>query len=349
VTTSAGGFDVVFVVDPMNTLLPGHDTSVALMEAAQLRGHRVLVTTAADLSFRDGAARARCTPVTVRPAVLHDRRWVTDVEWYTEGAAFDYPLTDAAIVFMRTDPPVDGAYLRATYLLDLVDRARTLVVNSPAGLRDANEKLFGLRQADLMPPTLVTADRDQIRDAVRRWGRGVLKPTDAMAGRGILMLSVDDPNLCSILDSATERGTLQVVVQQWVATPDSGDRRLIVLNGEPLGVVRRVADGDDFRCNMAAGAAVRADSVTVADRLLCERLAPHLRALGLYLVGLDIIGDWLTEVNVTSPTGVREIDALSGTHLAHDIVAWAEQACPRYVTADVTPAQQPPVLPDRGR
>jgi len=334
------GLDVVFVIDPIHTLLPGHDTSVALMEAAQLRGHRVLVTTAQELGFREGVAVARCAPVALRPAVLHDQRWVTDVEWYTLGEAVEYPLSDAAAIFMRTDPPVDAAYLRATYLLDLVDRARTLVVNSPAGLRDANEKLFGLRQADLMPPTLVTSDRAQIADVVRLWGRAVLKPTDAMAGRGILMLCPDDPNLASILDTATERGAVQVVVQQWVATADSGDRRLIVLDGEPLGVIRRVAEGDDFRCNMAAGAGVRADVITVADRRLCEKLAPHLRALGLYLVGLDIIGGWLTEVNVTSPTGVREIDALSGSHLAHDVIAWAERSCPQGVRYSQQPTRE---------
>lgn len=330
-TTSAGppDLDLVFVIDPIDSLQPGHDTSVALMEAAQLRGHRVLITTAEELSFVTGVAMARCTPVTLRPAVLHDRRWVTDARWYDLGEPFDYALSAAAVVFLRTDPPVDANYLRATYLLDLVDRTRTLVVNSPAGLRDANEKLFGLREPDLMPPTLVTADRAQIREAVHRWGRAVLKPTDAMAGRGILMLCPDDANLPSILDSATERGTVHVVVQQWVATADSGDRRVIVLDGEPLGVIRRVAEGEDFRCNMAAGAGVRADLVTLADQLLCERLAPHLRALGLYFVGLDIIGDWLTEVNVTSPTGVREIDALSGTQLAHDVIAWAERACPQ--------------------
>lgn len=182
--TAAVALDMVFVVDPVESLAPGHDTSVALMEAAQLRGHRVLITTAKDLSYADGEVTARCTAVTLRPAVLHDGRWMTDAEWYTLGPSTDRALSEAAVVFMRTDPPVDPAYLRATYLLDLVDRTRTLVVNSPSGLRDANEKLFGLREPDLMPPTLVTADRDRIRDTVRRWGRAVLKPTDAMAAGG---------------------------------------------------------------------------------------------------------------------------------------------------------------------
>lgn len=326
---SPGALDLVFVIDPIETLLPGHDTSVALMEAAQLRGHRVLTTTASLLAFHAGEAIARCTPVTLRPAVRHDGRWVTDAEWFVLGEAMDYPLSQAAAVFMRTDPPVDAAYLRATYLLDLVDPARTLMVNAPAGIRDANEKLFGLRVPELMPPTLVTADREHIRSAVQDWGRAVLKPTDAMAGRGILVLDPEDPNLASILDTATERGSHQVVVQRWIDNVDAGDRRVIVVAGEPRGVIRRLAGGGDFRCNMAAGASVVADTVTAADRALCARLAPHLRAHGLHFVGLDVIGGWLTEVNVTSPTGVREIDALTGSDLAHEVIAWAEQARPR--------------------
>lgn len=226
---------------------------------------------------------------------------------------------------MRTDPPVDDAYLRATYLLDLVEIDSTLVINSPRGLRNANEKLFGLQAADLMPPTLVSADPNVIVGYVEEWGRGVLKPTDCMAGRGTHILDPRDPNLHSILDTATLRGQRQVVVQQWIhGVEDLGDRRVIVLDGEPIGAVRRVASGGDFRCNMAAGALTRADEVTDRDREICARLAPLLRDNGLYFVGLDVIGDYLTEVNVTSPTGLREIDALSGTQLSDRVVEWIE-------------------------
>lgn len=321
--------DFVFVIDGIADLIPNHDTSVALMEAAQHRGHRVLVTTASELSYGLGEAWAYCTPVTLRPAVLHDEKWLVDPEWFSLGDAQRYRLSDAAVLFMRTDPPVDAAYLRATYLLDLVDESQTLVVNSAAGVRNANEKLFGLHVPELMPPSVVTADRAQLVETVRTWGHAVLKPTDGMAGRGILVLQPDDPNLVSILDSATERGQTQVVVQQWIDGVDAGDRRVIVLDGIPIGVVRRVATGDDFRCNMATGAAPVADTVTDEDRALCERLAPYLELHGLRFVGLDLIGGWLTEVNVTSPTGVREIDALSGTQLAHQIIEWAEASCPR--------------------
>ena len=319
--------DFVFVIDEISSLQPGHDSSVALMEAAQLRGHRVLATTAGELSFTDGQPWATCLDVTLRPAVLHDGHWVVDPQWFTITNRMPYRLNDAAAVFMRTDPPVDAQYLRATYLLDLVDSSRTVLVNSPSGVRTANEKLFALRLPDLGPATIVTADRQQIRDTVDEWGRAVLKPTDGMAGRGILILDAADPNLASILDTATDRGRVHVVVQRWVSESSDGDRRVIVLDGRPVGAIKRVARAGEFRCNMAAGASVVGDAVTSRDEEICAALAPLLREHGLPFVGIDVIGGYLTEVNVTSPTGLREIDALTGTNLGHDIVDWvAEQA-----------------------
>jgi glutathione synthase len=315
--------DFVFVIDELSSLQPGHDSSVALMEAAQLLGHRVLVTTASGLGFSEGRPTAECQQVTLRPAVRHEGHWLVDADWSCVTQPVRYRLDEAHAVFMRTDPPVNADYLRATYLLDLVDPARTVMVNSPAGVRNANEKLFALRIPHLGPPTVVSADRRQLRETVAGWGRAVLKPTDGMAGRGVLILDPADPNLTSILDTATERGTVQVVVQRWLAESIAGDRRVIVLDGRPLGVVRRVARAGEFRCNMAAGGEPVADSVTDRDREICAALAPLLREHGLSFVGIDVIGDFLTEVNVTSPTGLREIDALTGSNLAGEIISWA--------------------------
>lgn len=320
--------DLMFVIDEIATLEPGHDTSVALMEAAQLRGHRVLITSASELGYEQDAVTARCRDVTLRPAVVHDGKWVADTEWFTIGEAHDYRVDDAHAVFMRTDPPVDAQYLRATYLLDLVDPRRTLLINSPEGLRGANEHLYALQTPDLGPPTVVTANRERIIDVVRSWRRAVLKPTEGMGGRGVLLLDADDPNLSSLVDSATERGAAQVVVQRWLPECAKGDRRVIVLDGVPIGAVRRIARDGEFRCNMAAGAAAVADTVTEIDREICAGLRPHLRSKGLTFVGIDVIGDKLTEVNVTSPTGIREIDALSGSQLARDVIAWVETNCP---------------------
>nr|WP_240320146.1 hypothetical protein [Rhodococcus jostii] len=169
-------------------------------------------------------------------------------------------------------------------------------------------------------------------EAVRSWGTAVLKPTDGMAGRGIMLLRPHDPNLHSILDTATVRGDQHVVVQQFIPEAETaGDRRVIVLDGKPIGSVRRIVDtggaGDEFRCNMATGARIVRDTVTARDREICNALGPELVRRGLVFVGIDIIGDRLTEVNVTSPTGIREIDALSGTHLAADTIEWAIARC----------------------
>lgn len=315
---------ILLVIDPLDSLTPAHDTSVAIMEAAQKRGHEVYTTTAPTLMVDGSTAVASCTRVVVEPSVLERGRWISPAEWYRADPPVVTRLDEFDAVFMRTDPPFDAAYLSATYVLDLVDPTRTLMVNSPLGLRNANEKLFGLRVPELGPPTLISADSGSIIERVRTWGKAVLKPIDAMAGRGILVLEPNDPNLCSILETATARGTTRVVVQRWIDEVISGDRRVIVVDGEPVGAVRRVACGDDFRCNMAAGAVTVADSVNDDDRRICAALAPHLRANGLIFVGIDVIGGLLTEVNVTSPTCIREIDALSGTDLAGDLVSWVE-------------------------
>jgi glutathione synthase len=318
---------MIVIADPLPTLTPAHDTSVAIMEAAQGRGHRVLVSTEAGLSVRDGRAVARCTPVRVTPAQLADGRWVAPVDWWHAGPAQDVVLSEADTVLMRSDPPVDAMYLRATYLLDYIDPHRTLLVNDPRGLREANEKLFTLRFPGLIPDTLVSGDMRTLADTVQAWGRAVLKPTDAMGGRGILLLRPDDPNLHSALEISTDRGHRQVILQRWIPEAVDGDRRVIVLDGEPVGAIRRVASAGEFRCNMAAGAAVLPDGVSARDKEICDILRPDLARLGIVLAGIDVIGDHLTEVNVTSPTGVREIDALCGTRVAHLIVEHIEERC----------------------
>jgi glutathione synthase len=318
---------VVVVADPLATLIPAHDSTVAMMEATQERGHRLLITTTNHLRVRDGHVVARCQPVRVQPARLVGNRWVAPQDWYTTGAHQDVPLQHADAVLMRTDPPVDAGFLRATYLLDQVDPRRTLLVNAPAGLRDANEKLVTLRFPHLIPDTIVTADMDELADTVHTWGQAVLKPTDAMAGRGILLLRPGDLNLRSMLETATGRGAVHVILQRYLAEAADGDRRVIVLDGQPVGAIRRLARDGEFRCNMAAGAAVMPDTVTPRDKEICDDMAPELERLGILLAGIDVIGDRLIEVNVTSPTGLREIHALTGSHLAHVILNRIEERC----------------------
>lgn len=314
------GLRMLFVVDPLDGLLPAHDTSVALMEAAQADGHEVLATTMRELSVVDGGAVARAVRVTVDPCRVVDGRFVAPRQWYRAEPVGDVALADVDVVLVRTDPPVDADYLRGTYVLDAARAPRTLLVNDPRGLREVNEKLYTLRYPDLVPETVVRADLDGLRDTVARWGRAVLKPTDAMAGRGILLLRDDDPNLASLLELSTGRGQSHVILQRFVPEAVDGDRRVIVVDGEPVGAIRRVAAGTEFRCNMAAGATVLPDAVTSRDKEICDTLAPDLRALGIVLAGLDVIGDRLTEVNVTSPTGAREIEALTGAPVARVVV-----------------------------
>lgn len=325
--TGRNSLDIVVIADPLETLMPVHDTSVALMEAAQERGHRIFSTTVEKLRISGARTVARCLPVTLTPAQLKGSKWTAEKDWWTAETPLDIYLEDVDIVFMRTDPPVDTDYLRATYLLDQVDTRSTVLVNAPAGLRGANEKLFTLRFPHLIPDTLVSADLEELRAVVAMWRQAVLKPTNAMGGRGIVLLRSDDPNLCSLLESSTMRGRTHVIVQRYIEEASEGDRRIIVAEGEPIGVIRRVASARDFRCNMAAGATVVADAVTEEDRQVCQELAPALDEMGIFLAGIDVIGGKLTEVNVTSPTGVREIDALTGSRLADQILERIERRC----------------------
>jgi len=317
--------NLVFVIDAIETLDAAHDTSVALMESAQARGHTVLVTTMSQLGVADARAIATCRPVRLKPATLHGDRWRVQRDWYTVGDSQRWVLDGTDAVFVRTDPPVDATYLRGTYILDLVDQTGTVMINAPAGLRHANEKLFALQFPELCPDTIVSADSAEILQATRSWGSAVIKPTDGMGGRGIMLLRPDDLNVHSIIEAATVRGSNQVVVQRFIPESADGDRRVMVLDGTPIGVVRRVAAGGEFRCNMATGATVLADAVTSKDHAICARIGDQLATHGMVFVGIDVIGDYLIEINVTSPTGVREIDAFAGTRMSEEVMAWVEQ------------------------
>ncbi len=316
---------IVIVADPLDGLRPEHDSTVALMEEAQRRGHRLWVTTAERLGVRAGATVASCTQVEVIPVEPAPGGRLARPDWWrAAGEPRTFPLDDADAVLMRVDPPFDAAYLRATYLLDRIDPSRTLVLNAPSGLREANEKLFTLRFPDFIPETVVSADPAELAEVTRDWGRAVLKPTDAMAGRGVLLLRPDDVNLRSLLETATDHGRRHAIAQRWVA-PGGEDRRVVVVDGEPVGVLRRIAAADDFRCNLATGARAEAAPVTPEIRKICDAVAPHLRRLGILLAGLDLIGDRLIEVNVTSPTGFREIEALSGARPAAAVLDLVER------------------------
>ncbi len=315
---------LAFIIDPIAKLDPSHDTSVALMEAAQSLGHQVWITQANLLSVVAGKAWARLERLQLQKVELVEGSWVVKSPWYQQCDFINAPLETMDAVFMRTDPPVDALYLYATYILDYIDRAKTLIVNNPQGLRAANEKMYAL-QFTSIPETIVSADKQLIREFMQEKRAVILKPLGNKAGEGILYLEEGDRNFNSIVELSTLQGKIPVMVQMFLPAAKQGDKRIILLDGEPIGALNRLSSGNEFRNNMAAGGTVAKTEITEKEQAICSELAPKLQADGLYFVGIDVIGGYLTEVNVTSPTGIREIDRLEATHLGEQVIKWVEQ------------------------
>jgi len=301
----------LFVMDPLSTVHVDKDSSYVLMLEWQARGGEVWHCHWRDCWIEDGELLARADRLQVGP-----RPKVADI---LESTTIRSSTLDA--VFKRTDPPFDMGYIFATYLLDAAARHAT-VVNDPSGLRDANEKMFILRFDDLIPPTLVTRDMARIKAFVGEvGGKAVLKPWDGNGGRGIFVAQTGDRNFNSILETSTSQGREHVMVQGFVdAVDDTGDKRIILVNGVPKGAFARIPPADDYRGNMHVGASVEACDMTPRDLHICERLQPWLSSRGMIFAGIDVIGGCLTEVNVTSPTGIQECTALYGTRIEADII-----------------------------
>lgn len=306
-----------FLMDPLATIQVGHDTTFAFMQEAARRGHEVLTFEQRDLSFLRTEAYARMRAVTI-PAPAGGP--------FAPQPPAPRPLSDLDVLFMRKDPPVDVEFLHATQLVELTGSKRPVYMNEPSGLRTANEKLSALLFPDLVPPTVVSADAGELRAFVDEvGGEAVFKPVDGYAGRGILFASKSDRNFNSILEISTVRGTQAVMAQAYLPESRQGDKRVIVLDGKPMGAVLRVPSANDLRGNIAAGGTAVKCELTARDREICERLAPTLKALGLHFVGIDVIGRYLTEVNVTSPTMVCEIDKLDDVCIERDVIDFAER------------------------
>lgn len=305
---------VLVVMDPIAKVDVDKDTTFGFLLAAQDRGHAVWYCLQDDLYVgRDGRGAARARPIAVR----HQPS-----DFFTLGAPEDLALDAFDTVWMRKDPPVDRAYLHATYVLDLT---RSLVLNRPSGIRDANEKFYALNFPEHTPETLVTRDAGRIK----AWLAGrteplIVKPVDGHGGFGIFMLTPGDRNVGSILEVLTEDGTRWVMAQAYLPAAREGDKRIVLVDGEPLGAILRVPKADDHRGNIHVGGTVVATALTAADRAICATIGPRLRKDGLSFVGIDVIGDRLTEVNVTSPTGIREIEQLGGEAIGHRFVEWVE-------------------------
>ncbi len=313
-----------FIIDPISLLDPGHDSSVAMMESAQARGHEVFIVQMNELSAIEGKAWGLLEPVELTPVELVEGRWLAAEYWYKLQKAHLQPLEQMDGIFMRKDPPVNIPYLHATQILDLVNPEKTLVVNKPRSLQAANEKLYALNFPTVIPETIVSQDKKVIQDFVEKKGAGVLKPLSGKAGEGILFLEKRDRNLNSLIEISTKWNREPVMVQEYLPAATEGDKRIIMLDGKPIGAVNRIPTGSDFRGNMAVGGRIAKAEITPKEHEICQTLAPKLREDGLYFVGIDVIGGYLTEVNVTSPTGIREIDRLNDVRLGDQVIEWVE-------------------------
>lgn len=310
--------DVLFVVDPLDRLDPSLDTSIGLMHAAQERGARVWATDVLALEAVNGRARCLAAPLRLAPSVpAHGCRWTVPDPWFSAGEPTRLWLDEAAAVFLRTEPPLDESYVTATLVLDLVDPARTALVNAPAGLRACSEHLLPLHFPDLGPATLVSADPATVRAFVAEHRVVVAKPVDGFAGRGVLRLDRHDPNLASLVEIVTGAGTRATVLLPYLREVSAGNKRVFVVDGEPVGAVARFPIDGDFRIRDTE---ISESPVTDRDREICARLTPTLRRHGIHLAGLDVIGRHLIEVNVTSVGGLRKADALLGWTLCADVV-----------------------------
>ena len=308
---------IAFVADPLESLDPSIDTTVGLMHAAQDRGAEVWVTEASRLEAANGRACALARRVRLAPShPAGGHQWSVDDVWFTATAPTRVQLDEMSAVFMRTEPPVDQTYVTATLILDLLDADRTALVNDPRGLRVCSEHLMPLRFPDLVPPTLVTCDPPAIRSFLIRHGVAVVKPVDGYSGRGVLRLDRHDPNLASLLEICTDGGTRAVVVQRFLREVTDGNKRIFVIAGEPVGAVFRYPAAGDFRIGNPTSEA----PITMRDREICARLAPMLLGNGIHLAGLDVIGRYLIEVNVTSVGALRKADALLGWTLCADLL-----------------------------
>lgn len=313
---------LAFIIDPIARLDPAHDTSVALMEAACRKGYEVFITDMNTLSVRDSKAWAFLQATKIHPVPLVAGKWQVPNPWYEVSGGEFQPLENMQFVWMRPDPPVTTEYLYATYILDYVDSHKTKVLNSSQGIRAANEKMYALQFTGAIPKTIVTADKATIIDFVKTEGKAVMKPLGGKGGEGILFLETGDRNINSLIEISTNIGKTPVMVQEYLPDAQLGDKRIILLDGEPIGAVNRVPKSGEFRGNMAAGGSAAQVDITAREREICTQLAPTLKRDGLMFVGIDVIGGYLTEVNVTSPTGVREIDRLDGVSLGDRVMDW---------------------------
>ena len=306
------------LMDPIGTIKPKKDTTLALLLEAQRRGHPLFYMEQRDLAVRDGAAWAKLASLEVADS---------SSRWFELGEPHWRPLAEMDVVLARKDPPFDAQFLYDTLVLEIARQAGVRVINDPQGLRDYNEKLAAQLFPQCCAPALVARDRDELRRFAREHGEVVLKPLDGMGGRGIFRSRGDDPNLNSILETLVGEDARLAMAQKFIPEITAGDKRILMVNGEPVPyALARIPQGSDFRGNLAVGGRGEGVPLSERDRWIAAQVGPELTRHGMLFVGLDVIGDYLTEVNVTSPTCVRELDALFGLNIAGSVFDAIETA-----------------------
>ncbi len=304
------------IMDPIDKINIDKDTTFVLMLEAERRGHELYYMEIDDLSIRGGTPEARSRRVSVARATPH----------YRFGEEESGAVADFDVILMRKDPPFDMKFFYATHLLSLVDPTQCVVINDPHGLREANEKLYALNFPEIIPPSIVSGNIKLLKTFMEeQGGEMIVKPLEGAGGRGVLYLNRKDRNVGAILELMTAEGRVPVMAQRYLPEIRQGDKRVLALDGEPIGALLRIPQENENRANLHVGGTSAPAEITARDREICRALREPFRKLGLYFVGLDVIGGFLTEVNVTSPTCVQEIDAFDGVKLEERVVDFIEK------------------------
>jgi len=295
-------------MDPIGSIKVAKDSSFAMLLEAQRRGYDIFYMEMADLELHGSQAMAHMRPLQVMDNPDH---------WFELGEASVRPLAELDIILMRKDPPFDTEYVYATYLLENAETAGTLVVNRPASIRNANEKLFAAHFDDCVAPSRVTRRADSLREFLAEYGDIILKPLGEMGGASIFRVRQDDPNISVIIETLTGHGSQYIMAQRFIPDISAGDKRILLINGEPVPyALARIPAPGETRGNLAAGGRGEGVPLSERDYEICARVGPVLKEMGLVFVGIDVIGDYLTEINSTSPTCIRELDKQFGLNIS---------------------------------
>jgi glutathione synthase len=309
----SSGVRAIVVMDPIESINPAKDTTLGILLAAQASGWEIFYAELGDLWLLDGVAWGRLAPL----EVFDDPR-----TWFARGARVAAKLGDYDVIFMRKDPPFDTEYIYSTYILERARLQGALVCNDPQGLRDMNEKVYTAWFPECCAPTLITRDMHGMREFLREHVKAVCKPLDGMGGRSIFVLEQGDKNHNVVFETLTDYGHRYAIMQRYIPEiVTGGDNRVILIDGEPVPfALQRMPDAGDHRGNLAAGARAESRPLNDRDRWLCSIIGPKLKAAGMTFVGLDVIGDYVTEINVTSPTGIRELRKKHGVDIGAMLV-----------------------------